>query len=55
MMAVPPKIGNHILLEPPGLKVYPNPFRTSVNFAFVPERDVQTRLELFDNDKVTAG
>lgn len=43
-----PKIGNRILLEPSGLKAYPNPFRTSVNFEFVPEHDAQARLELFD-------
>jgi hypothetical protein len=43
-----PKIGNRILLEPSGLKAYPNPFRTSVNFEFVPDRDAQARLELFD-------
>lgn len=43
-----PKIGNRILLEPSGLKAYPNPFRTSVNFEFIPEHDAQAKLEVID-------
>lgn len=46
--AAVPRTSNRILYEPHSLKVYPNPFSGNVFFEFVPERDAQARLELFD-------
>lgn len=46
--ATVPRTSNRILYEPQSLKVFPNPFSGKVFFEFVPERDAQARLELFD-------
>lgn len=46
--AAVPRTSNRIFYEPQSLKVYPNPFSGKVFFEFVPERDAQARLEVFD-------